>query len=140
LRGGVLKDLPDIRFITTHGGGAVPFLGPMRMGFIIPMQLSMEAQKAGRHPSLTPKDVAAQLATLFFDVTAAAIPPYLLALQQLSPISQVLTGFDFPFMPEQSIPLAIKGLQSYDDYSEADREAVFTKNALSLYPRLAPKG
>jgi predicted TIM-barrel fold metal-dependent hydrolase len=139
LRGGVIKDLPDIRFITTHGGGAVPFLGPHRMSIIIPMQLAMEAKKAGRTPSLTPKDVAAQLKTLFFDVAAATIPPYLLGLQELAPTSQILTGFDFPFMPVQSIPRAIHALESYDEYSKADREDVFSKNALTLYPRLASK-
>lgn len=138
LRGGVLKQLPDIRFITTHGGGAVPFLGSQRMAFMIPMQLNMEAQKASRLPSLTPRDVAAQLAMLYFDVTAATIPPYLLALQNLAPTSRVLTGFDFPFMPMQSIPLAIAGLQTYENYTEADRAAIFSENALSLYPRLAP--
>jgi predicted TIM-barrel fold metal-dependent hydrolase len=139
LRGGVLKDMPDIRFITTHGGGAVPFLGPDRMSIIIPMTLAMEAEKAGERPSLTPKDVVAQLKTLYFDLAAATIPPFLLALKQLVSTSQLLAGFDFPFMPVQSIPRAIDAVQSYDEFSKSDKEDIFSKNALSLYPRLAPK-
>lgn len=139
LRGSVIKDLRDIRFITTHGGGAVPFLGPDRMSIIIPMTLAMEAKKKGEHPSLSPKDVVAQLKTLHFDVAAATIPPYLLALKQLVSTSQLLTGFDFPFMPVQSIPHAIDAVASYDDYSKGDKEDIFCRNALSLYPRLAPK-
>ena len=140
LRGGVLKDLPHIRFIVTHGGGAVPFLAADRMAFLIPMTLKMEAQKAGGHSSLAPQDVIAQLKTLYFDVTAATIPPCLSALQQLTATSQILTGFDFPFMPVQSIPRAIDAIESYDDYSKSDKVDIFSKNALSLYPRLAAKG
>jgi hypothetical protein len=59
-----------------------------------------------------PLDVAAQIKTLHFDVAAATIPPYLLALQQLVPTSQLLTSFDFPFMPVQTIPRAIDVLES----------------------------
>ncbi|WP_353069901.1 amidohydrolase family protein [Tunturibacter empetritectus] len=139
LRKNVIKDFPDIRFITTHGGGAVPFLGPERMSILIPMTLAMEAKKKGEHPSLSPKDVLSQIKTLYFDVAAATIPPYFLALKQVASTSQLLTGFDFPFMPAQSIPHAIDAVESYDEFSKGDKEDIFSKNALSLYPRLAPK-
>jgi 6-methylsalicylate decarboxylase len=138
VRGGVLKDLPEIRWITAHGGGAIPFLARQRMAVIMAMQLGFESKNAGKESTLTPKEIIAQIATLHFDVTAATTEPYLFALQALVPTSQLLAGFDFPFMPKSSIGPAVHALLSYKEYGDADREAIFNTNASALYPRLAP--
>jgi hypothetical protein len=78
-----------------------------------------------------------QLATLNFDLTAATTPEYLLSLSRLVPKSQLLAGFDYPFMPKQSIPTAIDAIGAYAAFCERDLAAIWNVNARRLFPRLS---
>ena len=112
----VLKNYPNIRFIVPHAGGTVPYLA---------WRITMGNRRA-----------IEQLKNLYYDTALSATPYTLHALQELVPISQILFGSDYPFLPKQMIKSMIKGLEDYDGFNERDRKFIEKENALSLFPRL----
>jgi predicted TIM-barrel fold metal-dependent hydrolase len=50
--------------------------------------------------------------------------------------SHILFGSDWPFAPEPITEATVKGLHTYDGFSEQDRAAIERGNALRLFPRL----
>jgi len=112
---------PDIRFIFCHSGGALPVLAS-RISTFLP-------DKPGEPASVR---VANLLKKQFFEVANASTAPSLAALTKLVPMSQIMLGSDYPFVPfDQTLdPLEQYGL------SKADLLAVNRENAERLFPRL----
>jgi predicted TIM-barrel fold metal-dependent hydrolase len=128
---GAKKSFSRINIISTHGGGAIPFLvnrvqtlehtfgvGPGRL------ELSSEEVREG-------------IASFYYDLTAATSEAQLDAILKLVPVSQLLMGLDFPLMPKSTFALAISDLRRYPVFSDADLQSISYANALRLFPRLA---
>jgi 6-methylsalicylate decarboxylase len=98
------------------------------------------AERLTRNAALTkavaarnPGGGMAELRRLHYDVTTSTSRPALSALRELVPVSQMLFGTDFPYLPPA---YTIKGLDAYG-FSEADLGAINRGNALRLFPRFA---
>jgi 6-methylsalicylate decarboxylase len=76
------------------------------------------------------------LRRLYFDLTASTHHGALLAMLQLMPASQLLLGFDFPFMPPVTISPVIASLESFEGLSSDDQQAIANGNARRLFPKV----
>jgi predicted TIM-barrel fold metal-dependent hydrolase len=128
---GTKKRFSKIRIISTHGGGAIPYL----MTRIETLEQVFGPGK-GR-AQLSPAEIREGLASFYYDLTAATSPAQLFALQQMVPLSHLLMGFDNPFMPAWTFPPAIQDVQRWNGFSDTDVSSIAHQNAESLYPALA---
>jgi hypothetical protein len=58
---------------------------------------------------------------------------------KLVPVSQLLVGLDFPFMPKRTFAPTIGDIGRYSAFSEADLQKISYENAFRLYPELAKR-
>jgi predicted TIM-barrel fold metal-dependent hydrolase len=126
---GTKRRFAAIKMVSTHAGGTIPFL-VRRIGTL--------EHTFGVGPGrieLSPEEVRAGAASFYYDLTAATSKPQLAGLLDLVPVSQLLMGLDFPFMPASSFAPAIADLDSYG-FSEDDLEAIRAENAGRLFPAL----
>jgi predicted TIM-barrel fold metal-dependent hydrolase len=84
---GTVARCPDIRFIFCHGGGTMTVLAH-RIGTF-----------ADRHPELFPRGLRAELERFFYDLANTTNEPAFSALTSLIPVSQLLFGSDYPYLP-----------------------------------------
>jgi predicted TIM-barrel fold metal-dependent hydrolase len=125
---GRLAQCARMRLIAPHGGGTLPYLWPRIRVFLA---------RLGRQPAGTDgRRVEELVRTLYFDVTFANTAPVLATLRSLVPASQLLAGFDFPFMPAANMSATIRAVGSYAGFSDEERSAVAGDNAKALFPRL----
>lgn len=123
---GTLERYPDIRFIISHAGGAIPYLV---------WRLSLGKFLPGIRKKV-PKEITTYLKNLYYDTALSASPHALRSLQELVDPSHILFGSDYPFAPEAIGKLSIEGLRGYNGFDEKILRAVKRENALKLFPRL----
>jgi predicted TIM-barrel fold metal-dependent hydrolase len=123
LFGGTFSRSPSIKWIFSHGGGALPMVANRLAGL------------ARNRPELNarvPNGVMHELGKLYVDVVGVTTPGALRAVLDIVPMSQLLFGTDFPFwLPEATI----KGLAALK-LSTADLQGIERENALRILPRL----
>lgn len=89
LYSGALSAYPRIRWIFSHGGGAIPFLA------------DRVSQWAKARPDLAarlPDGPMAELARLHFDTASVTNAPALAAMNALVPPTKILFGTDYPYV------------------------------------------
>jgi predicted TIM-barrel fold metal-dependent hydrolase len=123
LLSGTFSRCPHVRFIFSHGGGALPMLAGRLAGF-----LSVRTDLAAR----VPNGVLPELRKLYYDVVGVANPVAFGAVRQLAGISQLLFGTDYPFFPPDR---TVNGLAELG-LGPGDLRAIERDNALALLPRL----
>jgi predicted TIM-barrel fold metal-dependent hydrolase len=123
---GTLERFPDISFILSHAGGAVPYLaGRIALG--------------GANPTVkarAPKGIITYLKRYYYDTALSATRYALPSLMELVDPSHVLFGSDYPFAAEPNTAETIKGIESYNGFDLKTRTAIEKDNALRLFPRL----
>jgi predicted TIM-barrel fold metal-dependent hydrolase len=121
LMSGTFSRFPNLRFIFSHGGGAMPILAN-RMARLFPKDLAAQA----------PNGVLYELKRQYYDTASASNPTSLSAIMSIVPSSQILFGSDFPFLSagEPASDLMHSGL------SENTIEAINRGNAAQLFERL----
>lgn len=117
-----LAERPNLRFIFSHGGGALPMIAD-------------RIDKFGRPgPKGTPPthDALAFISRLYFDTANAAGPAALPAVRGMADPTHILFGSDFPYIPisRSADNLARAGL------GRGELAAIERGNALALLPRL----
>ena len=117
---------PRIRWIVPHSGSALAVLAD-RVHDVARMW------HTGDRPV---PDVIGSLQTLHYDLAGPATPRALPALLTLVKPSQLLYGSDFPFPPLATLERFATALEQTDALTAAERAAMFTSNALALFPRL----
>jgi predicted TIM-barrel fold metal-dependent hydrolase len=123
---GTLERFPDISFILSHAGGAVPYLaGRIALG---------EANPTVKERA--PKGVTTYLKRYYYDTALSATRYALPSLMALVDSSHVLFGSDYPFAPERITGETVEGITSYDGFDLQTRTAIEKENALRLFPRL----
>jgi predicted TIM-barrel fold metal-dependent hydrolase len=120
---GALSRFADIRFIFTHGGGALPQLAE-RIARNTVHQKAVAAQ--------LPNGAMHELLKLHFDIASTTSRPALAGLREFLPITQWLYGTDYPFLPP---PATDRGLAAFD-LTAIERAAIDRGNAERLFPRL----
>jgi predicted TIM-barrel fold metal-dependent hydrolase len=120
---GTFSRCPDIRFIFCHAGGTMPVLAARANAFV------------ERHKDIAervPTGVPSELKKLYYDVANSVNPSSMAALMNLVPMSQLLFGSDFPYVP---CTVTANGLDRFG-LSASDLSAVNRENAVRLFPRL----
>lgn len=124
LYAGAFARYPRIRWIFSHGGGAIPFLA------------DRVSQWAKARPDLAaklPEGPLAYLRKLNFDTASVTNAPALAAIGALVPWSQVLFGTDYPY-----VGTAVqRGELAANVKDRAALAAIEHGNARRLLPRLA---
>lgn len=121
-RTGVLRKYPRIRFILSHGGGALPMIAGRLLDRIeLPGGPSVPAAAEG----------LAAFRAFYFDTANAATPPALAATLALADGEKVLFGTDYPFVSvaKQVAYIAASGL------TPGVVEAIRSGNAMRLLPK-----
>ena len=126
LYGGTLARCPNIRFIFSHAGGAVPFLAE---------RIARLAARPGFKDAV-PDGVIPALARLYFDTALSANRFTFASLLELVGAGHVLFGTDYPFAPEAAMTATVEGLAELG-LPAADLAGIERGNALALLPRLA---
>jgi predicted TIM-barrel fold metal-dependent hydrolase len=130
---GSKKRFSQIKIISTHGGGTIPYLVS---------RIQTLEHTFGVGPGrleLSPEEVRQGIASFYYDLTAATSEAQLYAILKLVPVSQLLMGFDFPLMPKSSFAPAIADVGRYSAFSETDLRSISYANAFRLYPELAKR-
>lgn len=120
---GTFSRCPEIRWIFSHGGGALPMLAGRIAGL------------ARNRPELAkrvPNGVMAELKKLYYDVVGVNGRGAFSALKDISDPSRLLFGTDFPFWSPKDTISAMSAL----DLRETERAAIERGNALALLPNL----
>jgi predicted TIM-barrel fold metal-dependent hydrolase len=123
LYNGAFTRWPRIRWIFSHGGGALP---------AVHSRLIAASLRTPGDPRF-PQGATAELRKLHYDLASVTNAPSFAALQALVPPTQILFGTDFPLGP----PVAV-GVREFEALAldpEA-RRMIERDNALRLLPRL----
>jgi predicted TIM-barrel fold metal-dependent hydrolase len=128
---GAKKRFSDVRMISTHGGGTVPYL-TFRIGL-----LELEFGSGPGRPMMSAEEVQAGVSSFYFDLTASAAAAQLDAIRHLVPASQLMLGFDYPMMLEETIGLVWEKFETYPKFTPGERYDIIQGTALSLLPALA---
>jgi predicted TIM-barrel fold metal-dependent hydrolase len=127
---GAKKRFSNIKIISTHGGGTIPYL-------VTRIQTLEHTFGVGPgRLELSPEQVREGIASFYYDLTAATSEAQLGAILKLVPVSRLLMGLDFPFMPKSTFSPAIADIGRYAVFSEADLQSLSYGNAGRLYPAL----
>jgi 6-methylsalicylate decarboxylase len=121
LLNGTFSRFPNVRFIFSHGGGALPVLAH-RMARLFPKDLASQA----------PNGVLYELKRQYYDTASATNPSSLSALMNLVPSSQIVFGSDFPFLTSQDTASDLMN-SGLPDKTIA---AIYRDNAVHLFERL----
>jgi predicted TIM-barrel fold metal-dependent hydrolase len=126
---GVTTKFPNIRFIFSHGGGAITGIYGRVAGMA-----NMPAFK-GKFA-----DMHAELIKLYYDTASLSPEVTLPALLKMVPASQVLLGSDYPLAGPPPVNVMVKkALKEFEDMhpSAKLKQAVEHDNAVRLLPRIA---
>ena len=99
LVGGTPARFPDVRFIFSHSGGALPTLAAR-----------MIDDYPKNRANLLPNGVEYEIRKFYYEVAHASKVPALDALKDIAPISQILFGSDVPI---RNYELTTEGLEHY---------------------------
>ncbi len=121
---GTLTRCPEIRFIFSHGGGAMPMLAGR---FDV-----LSAEYNGLREKI-PAGIPEELRRLYTDTAGIANSASIQATMTVTSTSHLLYGTDFPYL---SILTANRGLASLGLTDDLMR-AIERENALALFPRFS---
>ena len=119
--GGVLEELPDLKFVLAHGGGTCPLLrGRWEHAW---RQHLIEDTQIHRPPS-------EYFSKLYFDTLTHSVP-VLNYLVETVGYDRVMLGSDYPFgMGDYTPPISVQALPHLDD---RQREAIYSGNAIRVF-------
>jgi predicted TIM-barrel fold metal-dependent hydrolase len=119
---GTFTRCPDIRYIFSHAGGAVP---------MIAARLALIARGRPQVTERLPDGVQHELEKLYFEIATSVSPPTFSALLAFSPIQRILFGTDYPFVPDMAQTTA--GLETAG-LDPVELQAINHRNAARLFP------
>ncbi len=119
---GTLVKRRNIKFLFAHAGGTLPVLA----GRI--EQLATPQQKV----KYLPHGIGYELQRLYFDVANAAYRSAIAALTALVPLSHVMLGSDYPYVPIDVTSVGLTRL----GFSARELQSIRRDNARALLPRL----
>jgi len=123
---GSLARYRDIKWMFSHGGGAVPYLAG---------RIQNQSRAVKNLAEVAPNGVDAELRRLYYETANAAYAPTLAALTRFAPITNILYGSDLPYLSEEQ---NLEGIRAFG-FSKKALAAVERGNAMRLMPRLKVK-
>jgi len=127
---GVLRQRPNIRVILSHGGGALPIL-------VSRIAMVSQTPLVSPRPDGGADEVLEEVRRPYFDLALSATPLTLNALLQITSLSHILFGTDYPFAAQSAIEGNTAGFDKLmDSLPPAQRKMVEYENAAELFLRL----
>lgn len=163
---GVTKNYPDIRFILSHAGGAVPYMaarvsavstltanlggaGPVIadgidfITSIVPKLKDSMPETLNYYlrfkKNVLPEGPDYYLSKFYYDTALSASPHAFASLLTLVDSSHIVFGSDYVFAPLDAIQLTIKGIKEYAGFNQKDIAAIENENVQNLFPRFKRK-
>ena len=134
---GAAGRFPRIRFIFSHGGGAMPFLIERFLGGMS-AQLLPGVETRGQPAPYVPRQpeggALAAIRRMYFDTAQCANPVAMRALRGVVPASQILFGTDYFY---RSAADTAQGLATSRVFNRAELDAIEFGNSAALFPRFA---
>jgi aminocarboxymuconate-semialdehyde decarboxylase len=119
--GGVLKELPRLKFYLAHGGGTCPYLrGRWEHGWHVRPEGKVNIQKP---PS-------EYMGLLYFDSLTHSVPALNYLVETMGP-ERVMLGTDYPYDMHDIEP--VKTIASLPHTSNAEKEMIYSGNARELF-------
>ena len=115
------KKFPNIRFIFSHAGAFIAFLAQRINGV------------CGFMEEKDRPDIYGDLSRAYFDLAGFSEKYQLEALKDVTPISHLFYGSDFPFTPPESIKATRKDLEESQKLTDEEKEMVFFENAKEAF-------
>jgi predicted TIM-barrel fold metal-dependent hydrolase len=125
---GALDRFPKVKFILSHGGGALPYL-QWRIA-------SSPAIDSGL-PQWPRVQFAEYFRRFWYDNAIVGEPSATTALKSVAGADKVLFGTDWPFVPPSVIAQQVGMHALPSTHLDAERAAIDRGNALKLWPHLA---
>lgn len=119
---------PNIKWIFPHAGAFLTILSDRFNGFSVLMKST---------GNVNPLDYVTDMNHVYFDVAGFPLQKQLNNLLMDVKPRNLLYGSDSPYTPDIACIALSGGLEMFSGMSQADKEAVFFKNAVSIIPRLA---
>ena len=140
---GALDRFPNIKFILSHAGGALPFLS---------WRVSTLSERLLARPPLvdkyvwpllredfgpaTAEAIMIRIRRFWFDIANAAGAQVLHSLETVADPERILFGSDWPYVPEAVISDTVHDLDAAIPSDDKRRMAIGQTNAARLFPRL----
>ena len=122
---GVMERLPDIRFILSHSGGALPFLAHRITIFDRQTPFQEKYPKGALH----------YIKRFYFDTALSGDTVALDCLASIAHPDRILFGSDYPYISETVAEVETAGFDSYNGFNKETFEAINRSNAEILFPR-----
>ena len=136
LYSGTANKYPDVKFIFSHGGGALPgIIGRIAGASASYLQdggTLREGAPAPRTTPAMPKGPLYELQKFYYDTSSAVNPIGVGGLRKMVPISQIVFGADFPFVVTAE---QVKLLNECRVFNAAELKAIYSENVGALLPR-----
>jgi predicted TIM-barrel fold metal-dependent hydrolase len=136
LYSGTAARYPDIKFIFSHGGGALTGMIGRIAGASATYLEDGGTLRAGapalRPTQAMPKGPLNELQRFYYDTSSAVNPVGLGGLRKIVPMSQILFGGDYPFVVTAE---QVKLLNDCGVFSPPELQAVYSGNIGRLLPR-----
>tara|TARA_A100001037_G_C15135291_1_gene630785 strand:+ start:1805 stop:2755 length:951 start_codon:yes stop_codon:yes gene_type:complete len=122
---GVMERLPDIQFILSHSGGALPFLAHRITIFDSQTPFKEKYPKGALH----------YIKQFYFDTALSGDRATLDCLASIAIPERILFGSDYPYVSETVAEVETAGFDSYNGFDKNTFEAINRSNAEILFPR-----
>jgi 6-methylsalicylate decarboxylase len=121
---GTVQRYPNVKIIVPHAGGVLPILVPRIHGIL----------EVLRKPEDRP-DVLGAFRNLYYDTAGPSIMQQLLPLLNITDVTHLSFGSDWPFAPTQLCAKLREVLMDTDQITDEQKRKIFHDNALELLPR-----
>ena len=124
--GGTFSATPDVRYIFSHAGGAIPYLAG-RLAIADEMKIMGDSSVTGT--------AAQSFQKMYWDTALAWSDPVLHTLREIAGVDKVLFGTDFPYLRRDIAVRSKINVDASAELSEDEKKLVLGDNALELFPR-----
>lgn len=118
---------PHIKWVFPHAGAFLPILSDRFNGFAVLMKQE--------HPEL-PLDFKGDMQHVYFDAAGFSLQKQLADLLEDVSIDNIVYGSDAPYTPNVACAALSGGLETLSFLTNAEKDKLFTRNALAILPRL----
>jgi predicted TIM-barrel fold metal-dependent hydrolase len=125
---GAQARFPEVRFILSHAGGALPYLA-LRLELAPMIEASLQ--------NVSRDKIAAGLRSFWYDSAIASGPQTMAALSQVTTAEHILFGSDWPFCDDAVVAEEIGRLTAPDFLAPDTIAMIARNNALALFPATA---
>ncbi|HLK49660.1 MAG TPA: amidohydrolase family protein [Bryobacteraceae bacterium] len=133
---GTAAKYPDVKFIFSHGGGALTgIIGRIAGASATYLQEGGKLRAGAPAPRATPampKGPLFELQKFYYDTSSAVNPVGVGGLRKIVPLSQILFGGDFPFVVTAE---QVELLNECGVFNEQELRAIYSENVGKLLPR-----